>query len=176
MVERTLATRTIFTGRALRLDVLDVELPDGRRSTREIVRHCGAVVVLGERPDGRIVMVRQYRKAVDEILLEMVAGGLEPGEAPEAAARREMAEESGYVCDELTPLGVIVACPGYSEERQHLFHARVGLAPGAPRPDFDENLAPVALTPDEVEAAITSGELKDSKSLAIWLLWRRTRA
>lgn len=60
------------------------------------MRHRGAAVVLGERPDGRYVWVRQYRRAVSETLLEAVAGCLEPGEAPEACARREMEEESGY--------------------------------------------------------------------------------
>jgi ADP-ribose pyrophosphatase len=175
MTERTVATRTVFAGRVLQLDVLDVALPDGRRSTREIVRHRGAVVVLAERPDGCFVLVRQYRKALDETLLEMVAGGLEPGEAPETAARRELEEESGYVVETLRPLGTIVSCPGYSEERLHLFHACVGLQPGGTRPDFDEHLATVVMSRAEIEAAIEAGVLKDAKSLAIWYLANRSR-
>lgn len=168
MTEKTLSTRTVFQGRALQIDVLDVELPGGRRSTREIVRHPGAVVVLAERPDSCFVLVRQYRKAVEEVLLEMVAGTLEPGEDPAAAARRELAEESGYVAESIRPLGVIVPCPGYSAERLHCFHAHVGAQPGATRPDFDEQVAPVILTRAEIEAAIAGGELKDAKSIAIW--------
>jgi ADP-ribose pyrophosphatase len=175
MTEQTLAARTVFQGRALQIDVLDVALPDGRRTTREVVRHRGAVVVLAERPDGRFVLVRQYRKAVEEALLEAVAGSLEPGEAPEAAARRELEEETGYVAAELRPLGAVAACPGYSEERQHLFHARVGPSPGATRPDHDENVAAAVLTRGEIEAAIDRGELKDSKTLAIWYLAGRRR-
>ncbi len=170
MIEKTLATKTVFQGRALRVDVLDIELPGGRRSTREIIRHPGAVVVVAERPDGRFVLVRQYRTAIGEQMLEMVAGGLEPGELPEVAARREMEEESGYVVESLRPLGVIVPCPGYSAERLHLFHARVGLQPGATRPDFDEQVTAVIMTRDEIDAAIASGELKDAKSIAIWHL------
>ena len=173
MTEKTLATQTVFQGRALRIEVLDIELPGGRRSTREIVRHPGAVVVLAERPDGGFVLVRQYRTAIGETLLEMVAGGLEPGEQPEAAARRELEEESGYVAESLRPLGEIVPCPGYSAERLHLFHARVGLRPGATRPDFDEQVAAVIMTRGEIEAAISSGELKDAKSIAIWHLANR---
>lgn len=173
MIERTLASRTVFKGRALQIDVLDVELPDGRRSVREIVRHCGAVVVLAERPDGAFVLVRQYRRAVDEILLEMVAGGMDAGELPEAAARRELAEETGYVVESLRPLGVITPCPGYSEERLHLFHARVGMLPGATRPDFDENVEAVIMPRVEIEQAISRGELKDAKSLASWYLANR---
>jgi len=175
MFERTVASKTVFQGRALRVDVLDVELPNGRRSTREIVRHRGAVVVLLERPDGAFVLVRQYRRAIDEVLLEVVAGCLEPGEAPEVAARRETQEESGYIVETLRPLGIITPCPGYSEERLHLFHARVGQQPGETHPDFDENVAPAVMTRAEIEASISSGELKDAKSLATWYLANRPR-
>ena len=173
MTEKTLATKTVFQGRALRIEVLDVELPGGRRSTREVVRHPGAVVVLAERSDGRFVLVRQYRAAIAEMLLEMVAGGLEPGEQPEFAARREMEEETGYVVESLRPLGVIVPCPGYSAERLHCFHVRVGLQPGATRPDFDEQVAAAVMTRAEIDAAIATGELKDAKSIAIWHLGNR---
>ena len=147
--------------------------PNGRRSTREIVRHPGAVVVVAERADGCFVLVRQYRSAIAEEMLEMVAGTLEPGEQPEVAARRELEEESGYVVESLRPLGVIVPCPGYSAERLHLFHARVGLQAGATRPDFDERVAAVVMSRAEIEAAISSGELKDAKSIAIWHLGNR---
>jgi len=170
MTEKTLATKTVFQGRALRIDVLDIELPGGRRSTREIVRHPGAVVVLAERPDGKFVLVRQYRTAIGELLLEMVAGTLEPGELPEVAARREMEEESGYVVESIRRLGVVVPCPGYSAERLHLFYARVGQQPGATRPDFDEQVSAVVMTREEIESAITKGALIDAKSIAIWHL------
>lgn len=170
MTEKTLTSKTVFQGRVLRVDVLDIELPGGRKSTREIVRHPGAVVVLAERPDGRFVLVRQPRAAVGELMLEMVAGGLEPGEAPATAARRELEEETGYVAETPQPLGEIVPCPGYSAERLHCFHARVGLQPGATRPDFDEQVTPVVMTREEINRAIASGELKDAKSIAIWHL------
>ncbi|MEI8243008.1 MAG: NUDIX hydrolase [bacterium] len=170
MTEKTLATKTVFQGRVLHVEVRDIELPGGRRSTREVLRHAGAVVVLAERPDGQFVLVRQYRTAVGECLLEAVAGGLEPGEPPAAAARRELEEETGYVAESLRPLGVIVPCPGYSAERLHCFHARVALQPGATRPDFDEQVEPVVMTRQAIDAAIGSGELKDAKSIAIWHL------
>jgi ADP-ribose pyrophosphatase len=173
LTEKTLDVKRVFEGRALTLDVVGVELPDGRRSTREIVRHRGGAVILGQRPDGRYVLVRQYRRAVEQTLLEVVAGCLEAGEAPEAAARREMEEESGYSVTALESLGVIVPCPGYSEERLYLFFARLTQEPRAQRPDFDENLEPVAMTAEEVDAALDSGELIDGKSVALWLMWRR---
>jgi ADP-ribose pyrophosphatase len=172
MTEQIIAKKTVFEGRVMRVEVREIELSNGRRSTREVVCHPGAVVVLAERPDGRFVLVRQYRAAVEAELLEMVAGTLEPGEAPEVAARREMAEESGYQVESLRPLGVIIPCPGYSAERLYCFYARVGQQPGASCPDFDESVAGVVMTAAEVEAAIASGELQDAKSIAIWHLGR----
>ena len=176
MYERAVGCRTAFKGRALTVDVVDIVLPDGRCSVREIVRHRGAVVILAERPDGRFVWVRQMRKAIEEVLLEVVAGCLEPGEKPATAAARELQEETGYCAKMLTPLGTIVPCPGYSEEILHLFHARVANEPGPDRPDFDENLCVALMTREAVEEAIDVGVLYDAKSLAIWFLWQRQLA
>jgi ADP-ribose pyrophosphatase len=173
LTEKTLSVRRAFEGRALTIDVAEIELPDGRRSTREIVRHRGAAVVLGQRPDGAYVLVRQYRRAIERTLLEMIAGCIEEGESPEAGARREMEEESGYRVESLEKVGVIVPCPGYSEERMHLYYARISQQPLAQRPDFDENVEAVVMTAAEIDAALDSGELVDGKSIALWLLWRR---
>ena len=74
LTERTLGVKRVFEGRALTIDVAEIELPNGRRSTREIVRHRGAAVILGQRPDGKFVLIRQYRRAIEETLLEIVAG------------------------------------------------------------------------------------------------------
>lgn len=170
--ERTIATRTVFRGRALHIDVVDIEQLGGRRSTREIVRHRGAAAVLGCLPDGRFLFVRQYRKAIEQALLEVVAGSLEPGEAPEVCAHRELREESGYRARELRKLAVIVPCPGYSEERLHLYCAQLEEPPGATAPDADEQVESVILTAAEVEAAIAAGTICDAKTLACWLYWR----
>ena len=173
LTEKTVGVMRVFEGRALTIDVAEIELPNGRRSTREIVRHRGAAVILGQRPDGTYVLIRQYRRAVEQTLLELVAGCLEEGESPEEGARREMEEESGYRVVELEKVGVIVPCPGYSEERLHLFYARIAQHPDAQRPDFDENLEPVVMTAAEIDAALDAGELIDGKSIALWLMWRR---
>lgn len=173
LTEKTLSVRRAFEGRALTIDVAEIELPNGRRSTREIVRHRGASVVLGQRPDGKYVLIRQYRRSVEMTLLEMVAGGLEEGESPEAGARREMEEESGYRVESLEKVAAIVPCPGYSEERLHLYFARVSQEPSEQRPDFDENLETVVMTASEIDAALDEGVLIDGKSVALWLLWRR---
>ncbi|MDD5706891.1 MAG: NUDIX hydrolase [Kiritimatiellae bacterium] len=172
LYEKTLGSRTAFQGRALRLDVLDIELPDGRRSTREIVRHPGAVAVLARLPDGRFLFVRQYRKAIEQAFVEAVAGGLDPGEAPDEAAHRELREESGYDARRLLPLGSIVACPGYSEERLHLFYAELEERPGATAQDHDENVESLTLAPEAVEQAFLDGTITDAKTMACWLLWK----
>lgn len=106
--EKTLAVTRVFEGRALTIDCATIEMPNGRRSVREIVRHRGAAVILGQRPDGLFVLIHQYRRAVESTLLEMVAGCLEVGETPEVAARREMEEESGYAVETLERIGVIL--------------------------------------------------------------------
>jgi ADP-ribose pyrophosphatase len=173
LTEVTTETTRAFTGRALTVDVVSIVMPNGRKSTREIIRHRGAAVILGQRPDGMFVLVRQYRKAIAQTLLEVVAGVLEEGEAPEACARREMEEESGYQVLALEPLGVTVPCPGYSEEHHYLYYAKLSQEPMGQRPDFDENLEPVLMSAEEINAAIDAGEMIDGKSITIWLLWQR---
>lgn len=173
LTEKTLSEKRVFEGHAVVVDVMTVALPDGRQSTREIVRHRGASVILGQRPDGRFVFIRQYRHAVGKTLLEAVAGCMEPGESPEHCARREMKEESGYPVLSLEKLAVILPCPGYSEERLHLFFARLPLEPHRQSLDADEHLETVLMRTDEVETALDTGSLIDGKSIALWLLWRR---
>ena len=95
LTENTLATERKYTGKIISVDLLDIELPDGRRAMREVIRHGNAVAILARRPDGKFVFVKQYRKAAEEALIEVIAGGLEPGEDPIEGAKRETAEEPG---------------------------------------------------------------------------------
>ena len=171
LFEKTLGVRTAFKGHAVTVDVIDIELPDGRRAVRECVRHKGAVAILARRPDGRFVFVRQYRKCIEQAYVEVVAGGIVEGEAPVVTAHREMREESGYLVRRLLPLGSIYACPGYSEERLHLFFAEVEETPGATDFDPDENVETLLYTEDAVKEAILDGTISDAKTLAAWLLW-----
>lgn len=173
LTEKTLSVKRAFQGRALTIDIAEIEMPDGRRSTREIVRHRGASVILGELPDGRFVWVRQYRRSIEQALLECVAGGREENETFDDCARREMEEESGYIVQKLEKVGVIVCCPGYSEERLHLYHALLSAKPNEKRPDFDENLETVILSADEINAKLDSNELIDGKSICLWSMWQR---
>lgn len=172
LYEKTTGIRTAFKGKALTIDVIDIELPDGRKSARECVRHRGAVAILARRTDGRFVFVRQYRKCIEQAYIEIPAGCLEEGEAPDTAALRELREESGYLVKQLLPLGSIFACPGYSEEELHLFYAEVEDVPGETDFDPDENVETLLYTYDAAEAAFLDGTISDGKTLSAWLLWK----
>ncbi len=168
MVEQTLATQRIFEGRALTIDIIDMQMPTGRKSTREVVRHNGAVVVLGELPDGRFLLEFQYRKAVEDTLIEAIAGCIELGESPEVAAVRETQEETGYAVNTMVSLGISLPCPGYCEEKHHLFYAKLAKMPGDTHFDMDENIKPLILTAEEIDAAIADGSIIDGKTIVIW--------
>ncbi len=175
MHERTVHSETAFEGRLVRVEVLDVELDGGRRTVREIIKHPGAVVILAQLPDKRFVLVRQYRKAVETALLEVVAGTLEPGEDPEACARRELEEETGYHAAAIQKLGVIYPSPGYSDEAMHVYFAALAPEQGALRTDDDERLEVELLTADELDAMAAQGEMRDAKTLATWALYGRRK-
>lgn len=171
MNEPVSTVRTRFRGRLLQLDEVEVALPDGRKSVREVVRHPGAAVVLARHPDGRFAFVRQHRTAVGMDLLETVAGCLDAGEDPAACAMRELREETGHKAARLVPLGTIYPAPGYTSEAMHLFFAELDPAPAPLEPDDDENLAVEWLTTAEIEGLIAASEIKDAKTLAVWLLY-----
>jgi ADP-ribose pyrophosphatase len=173
MHEKTIHAETAFEGKLVRLDVLDVELECGKRAVREIVKHPGATAILAQLPDERFVLVKQYRKAVESELLEVVAGILDPGEDPETCARRELKEETGYDAASLQSLGVIYPAPGYSEEVLHMFFAELAPERGPMRPDDDERLEVVWMSAETLESMIAAGEIRDGKTLAAWALYRR---
>lgn len=171
MEEKTLRTRSIYQGRLVDFEVIDIALPDGTTSFREVVRHPGAVAVLARREDGCFLLVRQYRKPVEQALLEIIAGTLEEGEDPAVCAAREVWEETGARLKRLVPLGPIYPTPGYVSERIEVFFADVQ-GGGVPQDlDEDERIEVCPMTRDEVLAALTQGELVDSKTLAAWLLY-----
>ena len=170
--EKTLASERMYTGKIISVDRVAIELPDGRRTMREVVRHGNAVAVLARRPDGKFVFVKQYRKAAEEALVEVIAGGLEAGEDPAEGARRETAEETGYDVTSLKFLTTTICTPGYCEERIHIYFAELAERQHAQDQDPDENVYPVILSADEVDAAVRNGTIFDSKTLAAWLCYK----
>ena len=173
MDEKTLSSRRVFEGRLLKLDVMEVQLEGEQRGRREVIRHPGAAVVLARRPDGRFVFVRQFRKPMERELLEVIAGCLNPGEAPDACAAREVREETGYEVAALRPLGSAYTSPGFCDEMMHMFFAELKAGPETPMPDEDERVEPVVLGKNEVDAMMARGEIVDAKTLLLWLLSRK---
>lgn len=174
--EHTVSAETAFKGRLIDVEVATVRLDGGREARREIVRHRGAVAVLARLPDGRYVFVRQYRKAVERELLEVVAGGMEEGEEPAACAIREVREETGYAVRALRALGRCYPAPGYTDEVIHLFLAELEPQPGDTDPDDDEGIDAEVMTAASFEDLIRAGRVEDAKTLAAWLLAERGTA
>jgi ADP-ribose pyrophosphatase len=168
---KTLARREIWRGSVGRFGEEDVLLPDGREFTLGILKHPGACAVVPLLPDGCVLLLRQYRHAVRQTLWEIPAGKLDPGEAPEACARRELKEETGYSAGQLTSLGSICVTPGYSDEQIHLYLARE-LAAGAQALAANESIVCEALPLAEAVALAEQGEISDAKT-AIGLMRAR---
>ena len=169
--EKTLETRELFRGRILRLEVDRVELEDGSVSSREVVRHPGGAAILPLDADGQVTLVRQFRYAFGQELLEIPAGKLEPGEDPKTAAIRELEEECGLVAGAVTDLGCIYPSVGYDDEIIHLYLARDRRSTEA-RPDAGEFVSleryPLSTLADMAE----SGVLRDAKTVTAVLKTR----
>lgn len=164
-VEETVASRVVFRGRVATLRVDDVRLPSGRIVRREIVEHPGAAAIVPVTDDGAVILVRQYRKAIEDTLLEIPAGGLEPGETPEECARRELAEEAGVRADSLVPLVAYVPSPGLLTEIITIFLARGLRAHAVPAPAEEEGLRVERVSLSKIPELIEAGEIRDGKTL-----------
>lgn len=164
MKETLTASKRIYEGRVVTLDLVDVTLPDGNAAKREIVRHPGAVAVVPIDEDGNVILVSQYRTAADHVLIEIPAGTLNPGEDPVDCARRELQEEIGYIPRFLMPMGAFFAAPGYTTEQIHLFMATN--LEYSPLPADHDEFIEVSRMPlrDALEQA-QNGMLHDGKSI-----------
>lgn len=158
-------SRRVHAGRVFTLDRDTIILPNGVRTTLDVIRHPGAAAIVPFTAEGRVLLIRQYRYAVDAWIWEIPAGTLETGESPLACARRELVEETGYTADQWHPLGVITPLPAYSDERIHLFRAEV-LAPAESRLDADEILEVHAFEYAETLAMIGAGTIGDAKTIS----------
>ena len=171
LIEQRLSGRTLFGDGWLQVDCDQVRLPDGSTTTREFIRHGGAVAVIPILPDDRLVLVRQYRYPLSKVLLEWPAGKLESGEAPLLCGQRELLEETGYRAAEWAYGGEIHNAAAYSTESIWFWFAR-GLVPGPTRLDDGEFVETVQMRDAELLALELSGSLPDVKTL-IGLQWLR---
>jgi len=160
-----LSSEMIYQGRVFGLRRDEVVEPSGVRTTREVITHPGSVVVLPVLPDGRIVMIRQYRHATRQYLWELVAGRKEPEETPKEGAARELLEETGYRAKRFKVFLDVFPTPGFLEERMYLLLAE-GLTAGEAQPEEDEKIEVRPFKLKELKQMIKSGRLKDAKSIA----------
>jgi ADP-ribose pyrophosphatase len=172
---RVLTHRRVHAGKVLDLDVDEVVEPGGVAGTREVVRQRGSVAALPVHEDGRVVLVRQYRYAVDSLVWELPAGRRDPGETPAEGARRELEEEVGLRAGALEPLLVFWTTPGFCDEVMNLFRATALEAVPA-RPEADEKIESRTFTLDEAMRMVQRGEIREGKTLVALLLEARRRS
>ena len=182
LAERLVASRLLHRGRFLDFRVDTVERADGRRAQRDVAVHPGAVAIVAVDPEGRVLLVRQYRHPAGRALLEIPAGTLDRDPAsgatedPDAAARRELEEETGYRAADWERLTDFWTAPGFATERIFLYLATDLSAAGPDRraADEDESLELVRLPWREAVAAAERGDIRDAKSL-IGITWLQRR-
>ncbi len=162
--ERIIGSQPLYQGRIVQFRVDTVALPDGSTAIREIVGTPGAVVIIPLTDDSQVRMVRQYRSAIGEFLLELPAGTLEPNEPPEQAAPRELAEETGDRAAHWQRLTGFYTVPGICNEYIHLFLA-TGLTPGPTNQESDEFLEVVTLPLEKALTMVKRGEIRDAKTI-----------
>ncbi len=169
LIERALGSELLLQGHFLRVQRDTVALPDGQQATREFIRHPGAVMVVPLLDDGRLLLERQWRHPLQQVLLEFPAGKLDAGESPLVCGQRELLEETGYRAREWAHAAWIHNAPGYSDEGLDVWFAR-GLQAGPQRLDDGEFIETVAMSVEALDALAARGELTDSKTL-VGMLW-----
>ena len=163
--ERVADSQHVYRGRAIHIRADSVVKPNGKKTTREVVEHVDCVVVLPIDSNGNILLVRQYRHAVERELLELPAGSIDPGETPEQAAVRELREETGLKPGKLERLGGFYAAPGYCTEYLHFFRASQFEKSPLTAEDTDE-IEVVPVSPADVPGLVASGRICDAKTIA----------
>ncbi len=171
--EKTIHSEPIFQGKVISLKVDDVLLPNGKESKREIINHPGAVAIIPITDNGKLILVEQYRKALERSIIEIPAGKLEKGEAPERTARRELEEETGYGCHELVYLQSFSTSPGFADEIVHLYVAKqLYKIEQKAELDEDEFVSLMEVTIEEAEQMVKEQKIYDAKT-AFAVLWMR---
>jgi ADP-ribose pyrophosphatase len=167
--EKTIDTKEIYDGKIIKLELQTVELCNSNLAKREIIRHKGGVGVIPITENNEIIMVRQFRKAFEEELLEIPAGKIDKNEKPEACAVRELKEETGFSADKISFMTVMYPSPGYTDEKIYIYKAE-GLKEGDISLDVDEFLNVEKYTLEEAVEMVKTGIVKDAKSIIAILL------
>lgn len=170
MVEKTLSSQPVYSGRVVKLRVDTVKLAGGRETKREVVEHDDCVAIVAIDAEDNVLLVKQFRKPVEKELLEIPAGGIEAGEEPEDCVRREMREETGYLPRKVSSLGGFYPSPGYCTEYIHLFLA-TDLVPNRLIAEDTEEIELVRIPLSQIPELIASGAICDAKSIAGLLIF-----
>lgn len=165
LFEKTLSSETVYKGSIFNVEKLAVLLPDGNTSSRDVIRHNGGIGILAQKDNGKFILVEQFRKPIDSVLLEIPAGKLEKGEDPKECAFRELEEETGYKANHIEFLGKIVMAPGFADEYIHLYYA-TNLSKGIIGGDDDEFINVHEFYLDEINDLINEGKIFDSKTIS----------
>lgn len=163
--EDTLSSRTVYEGRAVKLRIDTVRMSDGRETTREIVEHSNCVAIIAVDDADNVLLVEQFRKPVEKVLLEIPAGGIDPGESAEDCVRREMREETGYLPQKVERLGGFYSSPGFCTEYLYLYLA-TDLVPSPLQAEDSQSISLVRAPLDQIRGLIASGAICDAKSIA----------
>jgi ADP-ribose pyrophosphatase len=169
---KVLSSKTVYKGPIFGIRRDEVIEPSGVRTTREVITHPGSVVVLPVLPDGRILLIQQYRHAAHQYLWELVAGRIDAGESPREAAARELIEETGYRAKSLRVFLYMFPTPGFLEEKMYILLA-TGLTAGEAEPEEDEKIISRPYNRKKLEEMIRTGKLRDAKSVAGILFYFR---
>jgi ADP-ribose pyrophosphatase len=161
-------SKRIYTGRVISLDVDTVRFPDGTTGELEMIRHPGASAIVPflsdpAGADPQMLLLKQYRYATGGVLYEIPAGRLDPGELPDACARRELLEETGCTAESITPLTSMFTTPGFTDERIHLFLA-TGLTRGEAKREADEFIEVETVSLSAALEMVERGEIQDAKT------------
>jgi ADP-ribose pyrophosphatase len=167
---KTTNSKIVYRGEIVNVRKDEVTLPGGRKTVREIAEHSNAVAVVAVDNDGNLLLERQFRQAAGKELLEIPAGGIEPGEEPERAVVREMQEETGFLPRRVEKMGGFFCAPGWATEYLYLFLA-TDLIPSRLTAEDTDEIELRAVPPEKIEELIRSGAIEDSKSIAGLLMY-----
>jgi ADP-ribose pyrophosphatase len=162
--ERIISEDVAWTGKIFDVSTLDVVLPSDKHSRRDVVRHPGASAVVALTDSGKVVLVRQYRTALDHVTVELPAGKLDGPEDPLLCAKRELKEETGFVAERWTYMTTIATSAGFSDELIHIYLANNLKLEGA-NPDEDEFVNVDFVSLDECVRAVMTGRIEDAKTI-----------
>jgi len=168
--EITVKSEKVFEGKLINLRVDTVELQNQKYAKREIVEHKGASAIIAQNEKNELILVKQYRKAVEEFLYELPAGKINVAEEPIECARRELKEETGYEAKNLTKIYEIYSTPGFSNEKIYLFKAD-NLTYTETNFDEDEEIEVITVSKEEVKKMLETGQITDGKTLVGVLFW-----